>query len=176
MTSQFQLPSDRFPSIGGVRGWLLVLCLVFTITYPATAFYYLLSYTVPKIIAAHTLKRVYLLSVYTFMVGMLAIFSCTAGVGLWLVKPKAVAFAKRFLLTSLIGHIAYFVLWIAVFQPMRPADFAKIAFSDVIRPMIFVAFWYSYLTRSRRVRETYPEQYSDGCEPGQVPHSSRTLA
>ena len=133
-----------------------MLCLILTFVYPASALYHILSHTVPTIITAHAFNRVYLLSVYTFVVSALAVFSFAAGVGLWLVKPDAVWFAKRFLLTNLIAHVAYFVVWIAVIRSTRQADYAQMGARNVLSPMVFVALWYSYLKRSKRVRETYP--------------------
>jgi hypothetical protein len=156
MNSQRQLPSDHSVVPGEVRGWLLVLCLILTFVNPANSLYHILSHTVPTIIAARALNRVYLLSVYTFVVSTLAVFSFVAGVGLWAVKPNAVAFAKRFLLTMLIAHVAYYVLWMAVIRPTRQVAYAEMAWWNVLRPMMFVTLWYSYLERSKRVRETYP--------------------
>jgi len=157
MNSQPQLPSAHPVVSSDVRGWLLVLCLILTVVYPVSGLYHILSYTVPSIITAHALKRVYLLSVYTFTVSMLAVFSFAAGAGLWLVRPRAVAFAKRFLLTTLVAHIAYFVVCTVVIRPTRRVDYAQMGWWNVLRPIMFVTLWYSYLKRSDRVRETYPE-------------------
>ncbi len=156
MNSQLQFPSDPVVAPGDIRGWLLVLCLLLTFVDPASGLYHILSHTVPTLITAHSLNRVYVLSVYTFVFSTLAVFSFVAGAGLWLVKPKAVAFAKRYLLTNLIAHVAYFVVWTAVIRPTRQVNYAEMGWWNVLRPMLFVTLWYSYLKHSKRVRETYP--------------------
>jgi isoprenylcysteine carboxyl methyltransferase (ICMT) family protein YpbQ len=79
-------------------------------------------------------------------------------VKLWLVKPGAVNFAKRYLFTYLSAHIAYFVVWVlwtVMIHPSRPASFSEMGSWHLISPMLFVALWYSYLQRSWRVRSLY---------------------
>jgi hypothetical protein len=49
----------------------------------------------------------------------MAVLSLVAGLKLWLLKPHAVGYAGRFLLTYLIANAAHFVFWIAVIRPHK---------------------------------------------------------
>ena len=155
MNSLLQSQADRSVVPVEVRGWLLVLCLILTLFYPTRSVYHILWHTIPIISTAHALNRILLLSVYSFVVSALAVFSFAAGLGLWCVKPKAVGFAKRYLLTYLVAHVAYFVLWIAMIRPTREIDYVEMGWWNIVGPLVFVTLWYSYLEHSRRVRETY---------------------
>ncbi|MGO9088896.1 MAG: hypothetical protein ACLQBK_27140 [Candidatus Sulfotelmatobacter sp.] len=75
---------------------------------------------------------------------------------LWLVKPHAVGFARRFLLTCLIANAAYFIFWIAVIRPTKQLAYAQMGWYHLVGPAAFVYLWYTYLEHSKRVRHTYP--------------------
>lgn len=79
-----------------------------------------------------------------------------AGLRLWLVKPHAVGFARRFLLTYLIANAAYFVFWIVVIRPTTQVAYAEMGWYHVVGPAASVFLWYTYLEHSKRVRSTYP--------------------
>jgi predicted branched-subunit amino acid permease len=99
-----------------------------------------------------------LLSIYAVLFIPVAVFSFVAGLRLWLVKPGAINFTKRFLWTYLSANIGYFVIWVLwtlIAQPSSPVSFADMVWGHVVGPILFVALWYSYLERSRRVRDTY---------------------
>jgi uncharacterized protein DUF2569 len=142
-----------------VGGWLLVLCLMLTCMYPATTLYHIFAHVVPGFINPHfSIRLVILLIVYCVLFIPLSVFSIFAGLRLWLVKPGAVSFAKRCLLTFLGVHTAYFVLWVlwvVIVQPMQPSSFASMGWGHVVGPMLSVALWYSYLRHSKRVGRTY---------------------
>src|SRR3954453_17491137 len=147
-----QSDSAALPAIGG---WLLVLCLVLTVVYPATSFYEILWRTIPKLIDAHTATRMLLLGVYSGLFIAVAVFSFWAGMGLWLVKPDAVRFAKHYLLGYLIANIAYFLFWIILMRPTQALSLAEMGWYHVVGPAPSTALWYFYLEISKRVRETY---------------------
>jgi Protein of unknown function (DUF2569) len=151
-----QLQTDRSVVPIEVSGWLLMLCLILTFVYPATSLYHIFSHTIPTIITIRALNRIFLLSVYSLTFSAVAVFSFVAGVRLWLVKPNAVGFAKRYLVTNLIAHAAYFAFWIAVIRPTSQVAYAAMGWRNVVGPIAFVALWYSYLEHSKRVRATYP--------------------
>ena len=155
---QLQSPTDSSDVPAGVGGWLLALCLILTIVFPATSLYRIISHTIPTAIAAHTLNPILLLSVYSLLFSDLAVASFVAGLRLWLVivKPHAVGFARRFLLTYLIGNAAYFVLWIAVVRPTKQVAYAEMGWYHLVGPAAFVYLWHTYLEHSKRVRRTYP--------------------
>jgi hypothetical protein len=156
MDPQLQSPSDSSSVPAEVSGWLLALCLILTIVFPATSLYLIISHTIPRAIAAHTLSRIVLLSVYSLLFSALAIFGFVAGLRLWLVKPHAVAFARRFLLTYLIVNAAYFVFWIALIRPTAQVAYAEMGWYHIVAPAASVFLWFTYLEHSKRVRNTYP--------------------
>lgn len=155
MDSQLESASDS--SIPAeVSGWLLALCLILTIVFPSTSLYRIISHTIPTAITAHALNRKLLLSVYSLLFSALAVLSFMAGLRLWLVKPHAVGFARRFLLTYLIANAGYFVFWIAVVRPSKQVAYAVMGWYHIVGPALFVFFWHTYLEHSKRVRNTYP--------------------
>ena len=85
----------------------------------------------------------------------LAGFSFIAGLNLWLVKPDAVRFARRFLVVNLTANVAYFLFWMAVIRPIQPVSFAEMGWYHVVGPIASTALWYFYLEHSKRVRNTY---------------------
>jgi hypothetical protein len=132
-----------------------VLCLILTIVYPATSLYRIFSHTIPTLFAAHSFSRILLLSVYSLLFSVIAVLSFVAGVRLWLVKPQAVAFARRYLLTYLIANVTYFVFWIAVIRPTKQVSYAAMGWYHIVGPAASVFLWYKYLEHSKRVRYTY---------------------
>ncbi len=138
-----------------VSGWLLVLCLLLTFTYPAGGIYKVVWHTVPNLIAAHGPARTLLLTVYSVLFLALAGFSVIAGLKLWLVKPDAVGFARRFLVTSLTANVAYFLFWMALMRPTQRVSFAEMGRYHVVGPIAQTALWYFYLEHSKRIRTTY---------------------
>ncbi len=113
-------------------------------------------HAVPMLIGTHSPNRMFLLSVYSVVFTAVAIFSFTAGLKLWTVKPDAVRFARRYLVTYLAANIAYFVFWIIVAQPDQPLSFAEMGWYHVVTPIGSMTLWYFYLEHSKRVRATYP--------------------
>jgi len=156
MDSQLQSPSESSSVPAEVSGWLLALCLILTVVLPATSLYRIISHTIPTAIAAQTLNRILLLSVYSLLFSALAVLSFVAGLRLWLVKHHAIGFTRRFLLTYLIANAAYFVFWIAVIRPTTRVAYAEMGWYHILGPAAFVFLWYTYLEHSKRVRNTYP--------------------
>jgi hypothetical protein len=59
MDPQLQSPHDSSRVPAEVSGWLLALCLILTIVFPATSLYHIISHTIPALIAAPTLNRIF---------------------------------------------------------------------------------------------------------------------
>jgi hypothetical protein len=78
MDPQLQSPSNRSSIPAEVSGWLLALCLILTIVFPATTLYRSISHTIPTAIAAHTFNRIVLLSAYSLLFSALAVLSFMA--------------------------------------------------------------------------------------------------
>jgi hypothetical protein len=154
-----RVPQFFVPNEIPVGGWLLVLCFILVVSYPAISLYHIFKYTIPNLLDSHVpIRAVVLLSVYAVVFIPTAAFSIVAGLRLWLVKPDAVRFTKRFLLTYLGANIGYFVMWvfwILIARPSGAVSFAEMGWGHVVGPILLVALWYSYLERSKRVRATY---------------------
>jgi hypothetical protein len=140
-----------------VTGWLLFLCLLLVFVYPATTFYDVLTRALPSLFSGHRLRFILLLSVYCIVFAALAVLSFTAGMKLWLLRPDAIRFARRWLWTYLIANFAYFGLWIAIANKPSPLSLAAMGW-DQVGPIPSFALWYFYLEHSKRVRATYPGQ------------------
>jgi hypothetical protein len=139
-----------------VTGWLLFLCLLLTLVYPATTLYYVLTDTLPSLVGAHSFSVIFLLSVYCVVFIVLAVFSLIAGVKLWLVRSDALRFARRWLWSYLIANFAYFGLWTAIARHPTSFSLAEMGWYHVVGPIPSFALWYFYLEHSKRVRATYP--------------------
>jgi hypothetical protein len=157
-------PQESDGDVGGdyrrVRGWLLFLCVALTIVGPLFAIAYLLKSFVHQ--SAHFERfpglRV-LMVADAAMIGMLTALSMHVGIGLWRVRPGAVRAAKRYLLLSL-GYLAFVaVVPFVVGLPHEayPATMQQTV-ADTLKAGIPVAIWYVYLSRSKRVKATYPQQ------------------
>lgn len=133
-----------------------MLCVLLTFVYPATTLYGILSRTIPSLIGNHSADHAILLGVYIVAFVATAVFSFSAGWKLWLIKPGAVRFARRYLLTYLAAHVAYFVFWMLMVRPTHIASFAQMGWSHLVGPIPSVALWYFYLEHSKQVRATYP--------------------
>lgn len=142
-----------------VTGWLLFLCLVLTFAYPASSLYSIFAYTIPRLVEVpRSAPAIVLLSIDSILVGALAVLSFIAGLKLWLVKPNAVRFARRYLLIYLLGNFSYFILWILITRPRQLATYAGMGWFHAAGPLAFFFLWYSYLEHSKRVRATYSSE------------------
>jgi hypothetical protein len=143
------------PAPSGVEGWLLVLCLILTLVAPAVGLYHIIEHTIPILLRVHDFRNAYLLSVYLVVFSGLIIYSFVAGVRLWLIKPGAVRFAKRYFWTFLVANLAYFLFWVMVVRPKLLSSYAAMAWSHVVGAILPFTLWYFYLEHSKRVRATY---------------------
>ncbi|HKI26049.1 MAG TPA: DUF2569 family protein [Candidatus Sulfotelmatobacter sp.] len=155
-TTQAQAEGISTATYEGVLGWLLVLCLTLTFAYPAATLYQIFTHTIPGLLNAHDLKRAVLFGVYAALFLSVTAFSVVAGIRLWLIKPGAVKLAKRWLLTFLCAHLAYFVFWILLMRDTRPLGLAEMGWHHVAGPLPSFFLWTVYLEHSKRVRATYP--------------------
>ena len=140
-----------------IQGWLLVLCIGLAIIFPATALYGIAATTFPALLHAHTIKGHILCAAYAVLFGGVAVFSFAAGVRLWMVKPEAVGFAKRFLWTFLLVHFGYFAIWFFLCEPVGGVRLAEMAWYHIAASIPSFLLWIVYLEHSKRVRTTYGE-------------------
>jgi hypothetical protein len=117
-----------------VAGWPLVLCVPLTFVYPATSFYSILWEMVPNLIDTHTTVRAILLGICFVLFVSIAVFGFSAGFKLWLIKPGAVGFARRYLLTYVGANVAYFVSWVLMVRPTHVASLAQTGWCQLVGP------------------------------------------
>ncbi|MBN1384163.1 MAG: trypsin-like peptidase domain-containing protein [Elusimicrobia bacterium] len=147
-----------------VGGWLLFFCISLTIINPL--------YNLVEIINMLKSFTVFVFIGSIFDIG-LSIYGIYAGMSLWKIRPHAVKTAKRFLLVSLIYVVSITVLLIIL--GIINEEFIKIA----TRSVVYFIIWYSYLSKSKRVKETYgldsipqqnlPEENTEKEAPKQCP-------
>jgi len=154
------MPSDAWPGPSGqkgVGGWLWVLCLMLTIVGPV----------IVSGLAAHEYRHFApdfesVLGLQSVIVAAIAIKACAvsygiyAGVGLWTVRPGAVATAKRALLWGLAADVVAATLRIT-WDPVSSSH-AGLLMQVMAATFLDVAFFtlcFAYLNRSARVLATY---------------------
>lgn len=135
--------------LGGVMGWLLFLCLSLTLLGPFVqgriAWIALRNLATTSITTNTTILR--LSSVCAIYV-CLSIFSFCAGLMLWLEDPWGVKVAKAYLL---IAPTVVIPLYAILLYAGLKVDLSRIIFGRLVYSVV----WYSYLSTSKRVRDTY---------------------
>ena len=149
----------------GVRGWLLVLCLAFTIIGPLISAW-LMTYQY-RMFAPHFVSSVALqVAIFASLAitaGSVA-FGVYAGFRLWLIRPNAVATAKYALLVGLAADIVAASIELAA-GPISVADdgFVWPLTISLIPSLIFFTVCLGYLNKSRRVYATYQHDHHREC-------------
>ncbi len=141
----------------GVRGWLLVLCLMLTVVGPLiSAWLVVIEYMqfAPLFASSWGLQAaIFFTSAIT---ACSIIFGIYAGVRLWSVQPGAVNTAKNALLFGLTVDILTTTIQLAVW-PESTAEgrlFNEVTIS-VIPSLVFFTVCLAYLNKSTRVEATY---------------------
>lgn len=149
--------SPTTPAPRGVRGWLLVLCVVMTLVGPVISAWLIAegyAVAVPYFAGSRLVLAVF---IGTLMLTLAAVaYGIHAGLRLWWVRPGAVATAKNALLFGL----AVDVVSAAVHTAMRPVAESGWALrsdltSTLLPGLVFFTVCFAYLNRSARVRATY---------------------
>lgn len=143
-----------FPEVGG---FLVVLCFALVVVYPASELYEVFVRVGPKLMASHNTKSSAVLAAYIVIFTSLAMFSVSAGLRLWRVRPGAVEFAKKYLLAYLISNAAYFIFWYSLFRSTNRLLLAEMGWYHLVGPIASVTLWYTYLENSDRIRQTFTE-------------------
>lgn len=153
-TSYSNSGTERYDRVGG---WLLLLCVLLTILGPlATAYSLVAGYGQLQSLFEETpgLSTFYNMN-FVLNIG-LGLFSLWAGFSLWTKMAGAVERAKKYLL----ARVAYTV--ILYFLPAMsglPEEMSTGIQNEILAAstfsFIYIAIWYLYLTKSKRVRETY---------------------
>ena len=154
-SSRFENGVQRYDRVGG---WLLLLCILLTILGPLATVYSLTAgYSQLESLfdATPGLRTFYNMN-FVLNVG-LGLFSLWAGFSLWVRLDGAVERAKKYLYARL-GYLA--ILYFLPTMSGLPEEMSAQIQSDIASVSIFSVFyvgvWYMYLTKSKRVRGTYP--------------------
>ncbi len=143
----------------GVGGWLGFFCISLIIINPLVWLsgiesYKELSKYFDKLPALKTLTIIDLVITIP-----LIIFSIVAGVVLLQERQNAIKIAKLFLLTGAIYYVIKTLYCLLYFSQVLPGGLNdKIVYEcikDVIKPIVYCGIWYSYLSISKRVKNTF---------------------
>jgi len=143
----------------GVKGWLLFLCVSLSILDPLATLLYLTLMTAMTKQYFDTSPQLMRLMLIHGTCGIgLAVFSIYAGLSLWRILPGAVNTAKRYLVIAMVySCITPFLPYIVGL----PEDFDESMkgnnLLNSLLTMSYMAVWYTYLQRSKRVQATYQE-------------------
>ena len=141
----------------GVKGWLLLLCINLTILDPFAMIFNLASVTYltkPHFDTSPPLLHLVLIGGACSLA--LMVFSVYAGISLWKVLPNAVSTVKKYFFAVFFYSLFSTVLPSLVGLPEKAhADFAANTALNSLITVLYVAAWFVYLNRSRRVIATY---------------------
>ncbi len=139
----------------GVRGWLLVLCLMLIVVGPIISAWLMAHmYIDAAPLASRPLSAQVPVHASLLLSACAVAFGIYAGVQLWLVRPNAVNTAKRALLFAL--AIDVITTAIEAATATSPSDRLLLQIEvNLIPSLIFFTLCFAYLNRSRRVYATY---------------------
>lgn len=132
--------------IKGVGGWLMLFVVILTIIQPL----YLLFDVITNPSFYSYSSGVYALASLLWVFGI-AIWGIVIGISIWKVKEKAIIWAKEFLIISLVLGIVFTFLYLGLYT-LEEQD---ILFTEIFRSLIFFGIWFSYLSVSKRVKNTF---------------------
>lgn len=95
---------------------------------------------------------VYALTSLLYVVGF-AIWSILIGIFIWSQKEKAIIWAKEFLIVELVIGIVFTFLYSGLYT----LEEQEILFTEVFRGLVFFGIWFSYLSVSKRVKNTFKQ-------------------
>jgi len=147
---------NRTNGHAGVRGWLLVLCLMLTIVGPLISVW-LMTHTyqafAPYLVGSIGLRVAVFVSL-TLSACSVA-FGVYAGLRLWLIKPDAVATARYALLAGLAADIVTAVIAVAAAPMHADGSLLRQVEIELVPGLLFFTLCLAYLNKSSRVQATY---------------------
>ena len=152
-SSEIEHVFEREASAAGkqVSGWLLLFVLVLVVIFPAQVFYQIVFRELPPLLRGTADSPVSLLAIKIVCFGAVAVYSFLAGLKLWLIKPGAVQFVRRYLLTYLVAQLSYLVVCVILTQPIQRSILAETGFYHAAAPIAQFTLWWVYLDHSKRV-------------------------
>ncbi|MBI5582737.1 MAG: DUF2569 family protein [Deltaproteobacteria bacterium] len=141
-----------------VGGWLKFFCVVLTVFSPLRCIFELVTsfQVLSRLWDQFPRLKTLVVGDGSMSIGLMA-FSIYTGVALWQIRPRAVVVAKYFLL-SYLGYA--FVAGLMPFGVGFPDHFQGQLIQEVLlreaQVLVFFTVWFLYLSRSKRVKNTYP--------------------
>jgi magnesium-transporting ATPase (P-type) len=151
-------PADN--PLEGVAGWLLLLCIVFTIIFPFAEVHSLVANyqrSSSDFEYVHGLQEFLWLD--TGLRVLLAAFSMYTGISLWTERPHALRTAYYFLFLFLFC-LALAILLLFVMVEWTPETLEVVLVEvakEVSLSLVYFSVCFSYLRWSKRVRATFPD-------------------
>lgn len=143
----------------GVKGWLLLLCFSLTVLDPSAILlnlFYITNTAKPYFEGHPELFKMILITGVCRIA--LMVFSIYAGLSLWKVHPGAVPTAVRYF--RAVFFYSVFVLFLPVLVGVSQETYRDMTATNLANSVVtvcYVALWYFYLIKSKRVRATYTE-------------------
>ena len=148
---------NGLPAPSGVRGWLLLLCLMLTVVGPlisialATSEY---EQFAPHFVDSRGVQAAIFFSIT--LTACAVAFGFYAGLQLWRVQPGAVKLAKAALLFGLAADITSALIQTSAWPGASvDAQMLHDARISLIPSLIFFTLCFAYLNKSARVQATY---------------------
>jgi hypothetical protein len=147
----------------GVKGWLFLLCLNLLIIVPAFSLYQtdyivnMLFLPQYKILLSLWSINYYYLNIAMLFINIgIAFLSFYSGWQLWTLKEGAVNTAKMFLIVQLSLTLVILALQqVFISQSAGVGSVAIHIGGQLITAVLYFIVWYTYLTKSRRVHNTF---------------------
>lgn len=150
----------------GVKGWLLLFCLLLTVIDPVVVLANLFAQTEGARALYDLQPEIFKIFVITGVLGIaLAVFSMFSGLSLWKIAPNAVRTARRYLIAE--AAFSFVPLLLPAFFGVpynSPEGVPNLYLFNALATTAYASAWYAYLSRSRRVRVTY---FGDHAEKGE---------
>jgi len=158
----------------GVKGWLFLFALQLTVLTPIWSLISIarnfndlspVMDAFPSVLGGVVIDMIMILSVIGFGI--------YCGILIFNLKTQAIILAKRYLIVFFIFSILEFPIFIA-FSGL-PAEVNKIILGEsvggIFRALIYVIIWYLYLTKSKRVKNTFTPYQTFDNEPKKSPQN-----
>lgn len=145
------------PAVYGIRGWLLLFCVILTIVIPLFFLANVISVYYSANSLTNRLQGMFTITVIQNILALgMTIFSIYAGISLWQIRLNAVRIAKRYLICCMLYSIVVTFLPQMVELPSGAHRIMNLELiKGILRTFVFVAIWYTYLNRSKRVKVTF---------------------
>ena len=141
---------DKLEKLSGIGGWLLFFIITLAFITPIGILYYVSSDY--YIIDGQFDSGLALISIG------FGVWAIIVGIALWRKNPKAVVWAKEFLLSYLIFSIVSIIVGAILGGYSSDPELLAEDSVSLIRAIGYFAIWFSYLNVSKRVKNTFKER------------------